>query len=280
MNKDDDYEYEVLEAQENFNIKNYAHCLQLCKAILAKDSTNVHASLFAGASYQLLNKHQQAINLFQKFPTEVKEYSVFWNLYAFALLNAGFNDRAEKEFTEMVAKYPEDEDLCYSFGYFKVYIKQFAEGLIWLNKAEDLGYDGFKLYYNRGVANHYLKNKDAAIADLEKTLEIQPEYAEASAALAKIYQEREEYNTSLDYYARALYFEPENKRLRFDRLTLLINLKDENGNVTKQELAQQDADKLIPDIHEFLSITSKEGIPMKILKITVTEIGNLDFDVD
>jgi len=58
----------------------------------------------------------------------------------------------------------------------------------------------------------------------------------------------------------------------------LVNLKDEYGNISNHEMAQQDADKLTPYIHEFISITSKEGQPMQPIKINITETGSMIFE--
>ena len=278
MKEEDDSQYILLEAQDSLNQKNYEHCIALCKPVLAKEPDNVNATILSAICFHLLHQHQIAIELFEKFPVVTKSQAASWRWYALAISNAGFLDKAEIEFKQLISAYPDDLDVCHSYGHFMVFIKKYAEGLIWLNKAVASDYIDHSMYFNRGVAHYNLQNYEEAIADMEKTLELEPENAEAANALAEIYKIKGEHDKAIEYYSRAMYYAPNNRKIRFSRLLYLVNLKDEYGNISNHEMAQQDADKLTPYIHEFITITSKEGLPMKPIKIKITETCSMNFE--
>ena len=58
-------------------------------------------------------------------------------------------------------------------------VRDFNKTLVHLNKAEELGVGLYDLYFFRGKAYYYLAKDTEAIANFEKTLSIQPEFAEA-----------------------------------------------------------------------------------------------------
>ncbi len=280
MNNDDDYEYILLDAQDYFNQNNYQQCIELCQTVLDKDPDNENANILTAISLQKLKQHKKAIVLFEKFLDNTKSQSTTWRWYALALFNAGMYDKSETVFQELAVAYPQDGDAWYSFGYLKLFKKEYEVAIEMFSKSIELSIiDMHLVYFNRGVGYFNLKEYNSAIADMEKTIELDPEHAEASAILAEMYKIKGNSLKALEYYSRSLYFNPENGKLRFNRLMYLINLKDEHGNIYHQQMAQQDADKLTPNFHEHIKLTSKEGEPLTVIKVTITEKGAMNFQV-
>ena len=280
MNNEEDYGDILLDAQDHLNQNNFERCIELCQTVLDKDPDNEVANILSAISFHKLKQHVKAIELFEKFPQKTKSQSATWRWYALALFQSENIDKAEKEFEQLANAYPEDGDVCYSFGYFRLFKKQYYDAIELFNKSIAIGIIQMNLvYFHRGVAHYNLKDYDAALADMEQTLELEPEHAEAAAILAEIYKTEGDFEKAIEYYSRSLYYEPNNRRLRFNRLVYLINLKDENGNITHHEMAQQDADKLTPNMPEFIQLTDKDGNPMKAQKIVISEKGSMNFEI-
>ena len=280
MNNSDDYEYILLDAQDCFNQNNYQQCIELCQTVLDKDPDNENANILTAISFQKLKQHKKAIVLFEKFLDNTKSQSTTWRWYALALFNAGMYDKSETVFQDLAVAYPKDGNVWYSFGYFKLFKKEFEVAVEMFRKSIELSIIEMHLvYFNRGVAYFNLKDYNSAIADMEKTIELDPEHAEAAAILAEMYKIKGNSLKTLEYYSRSLYFNPENGKLRFNRLLYLLNLKDEHGNISHQQMAQQDADKLTPNFYEFIKVANKEGEPLTVKKVTITEKGAMNFEV-
>ena len=280
MNYENDNEYILLDAQDYFNQNNYQKCIDLCQTVLDKDPNNQNANILTAISFQKLKQHHKAIALFEKHLDNTKSQSATWRWYALALFNAAIYDKSETVFQDLAVAYPKDGDVWYSFGYFKLFKKEYEVAIKMFSKSIEIGVIEMHLvYFNRGIAYYNLKEFNSAIADMEKTIELEPEHAEAAAILAEIYKIIGNSVKAIEYYSRSLYFNPENGKLRFNRLTYLLNLKDENGKISYHQMAQQDADKLTPNFHEYIKLTSNEGEPMTVIKVTITEEGAMDFEV-
>lgn len=279
MKEEDDSQYILLDAQDNLNQNNFERCIELCQTVLDNDPNNEVANILSAIGFHKLKQHQKAIELFEKFPDKTKSQSATWRWYALALFQAEENDKAEIIFEQLAEAYPEDGEVCYSFGYFRLFQKQYDHAIELFNKSLATSTIEMNLvYFNRGIAHYNLKDYNAALADMEQTIELEPEHAEAAAIIAEIYKIKGDFEKALEFYSRSLYYEPNNRKLRFSRLIYLINLKEEDGNIINHEMAQQDADKLTPYMHEFITLTSKEGLPLIPIKIKISETGSMDFE--
>lgn len=63
-------------------------------------------------------------------------------------------------------------------------------------------------YYNRGLAYNYLKNYDAALADLTRAIEINPQYWQAYSSRGFSYQSQQMYESAIREYSTAIKINP------------------------------------------------------------------------
>ncbi len=84
-----------------------------------------------------------------------------------------------------------------------LYFGQHNEAMLELNKALKYDSESFEAYYYRGAAKRNLQDMEGAYDDFQKSLELNPNYAEAHFALALIYEYRNDKSMACYYYLKA-----------------------------------------------------------------------------
>lgn len=85
----------------------------------------------------------------------------------------------------------------------KIYLAQHKEALSELEKAVQLDSGLYEAYYYRASCKRNLQDIDGAIVDFNKTIEINPAFAEAYLNLALIYDYQNDREKACIYYLKA-----------------------------------------------------------------------------
>jgi tetratricopeptide (TPR) repeat protein/uncharacterized membrane protein len=96
-------------------------------------------------------------------------------------------------------------------GWEKTAKKDYEAALADYDKALELDPKSSLTYKNRGLLHYHKEEYDAAIADFDKAIEIDPDYIEAYASRGDVYQDEEKLDQSIDNYLKALSLNPNDK---------------------------------------------------------------------
>jgi tetratricopeptide (TPR) repeat protein len=97
--------------------------------------------------------------------------------------------RARPMYHYAIAHFPDHPKPYYELGFMSFMLGDFAGALAWFNQAAErvLDYDvelGARVFYNRGMNRYIVEgNRQTALADIKKALELKPDYAQAKEAL-------------------------------------------------------------------------------------------------
>jgi tetratricopeptide (TPR) repeat protein len=72
------------------------------------------------------------------------------------------------------------------------------------NKALEIDPNSWNAYYRRGIANQYLGNLDAALADYQAAMQLNPNLVEAMTARAGIFADKGEVQRSIDELTKVI----------------------------------------------------------------------------
>lgn len=272
-------EEELSNANEYYQGKEYEKSMEHCNKVLANDPSNETAHFIAGLCAYDIRKLADCTRHFEHCMSKVKEQDEVWERYAFALSKTGRGDEASVAFEEIIKAFPEESRAKFNYGYFLLDRKENLKAIQYLRKAEDAGYKNEKLYFYLGVGCYNSKNYSAAIMYLNKALEFQPEDPEIPMLLGNSYFNSGDYEKAIEHYSRVLYYNEKNYNAVYWRLIARVNQKDTKGKIVNHAGAQEDADKLFPEVHRFFELNDKDGMPLIIKEIEVSEKGELNFKV-
>jgi tetratricopeptide (TPR) repeat protein len=108
-------------------------------------------------------------------------------------------DEALARANEALSLYPEEANFHALRGDVRLMNKQYDMAVTNYNRAINRRDSFFYYYLQRGIANHELEQSDAAIADLERSLELLPT-APAHFALGEIKEQRGPLDEAIDHY--------------------------------------------------------------------------------
>ena len=107
------------------------------------------------------------------------------------------------------------------------------------NKAIQINPDFAQAYINRGFVYHEQKKWDLALADYNKAIQINPEFAQAYNNRANLYSEQKKWDVALADYNKAIQINPKGAYIYFNRATNIYN------NQKKWNLALADYNQAI-----------------------------------
>jgi tetratricopeptide (TPR) repeat protein len=125
-----------------------------------------------------------------------------------------------------------------------------------------------------------LKRYHHAIIDFENALDLDPAFAEAAYLLGNTYYNAGYFEKALDKYSQAFFYDDQNLSALYWRLMTRLQIKDENGFILNHEAAQYDAGLMLPYADKFFKLSDKEGRPLELVKIDISEMGDLNFRVN
>ncbi len=155
-------------------------------AVADSDSETASEAWYVmGVVLQQLDRQEEAINCLLN-ATETGR----GNPKAHYLLGCTFNqqgayERADEQFSVLLARTPETGDLWFNRGFARVRLERFSEALGDFDRMLGLEPTAADALYYRGVCHHHLGRADEAIADLESAA--RANYADAQKALDEWY---------------------------------------------------------------------------------------------
>ena len=208
-------------AELNLYLKAYPDALKYANDALVIDEKQVRAYFVKGFVYKETGDTGKAISSFQTAvevdPENYDAYIQLANIFS-ALKNsialqyynnalrlrpastealydrglffqdAGKYELAENDYRIILKIDPNYADAYFNLGYIQlVYLNQPKAAIPFLSDAISVSPDFVNAYYNRGMANKLLGNKEAALADFKKALEISPDYKLAKERLKEMH---------------------------------------------------------------------------------------------
>lgn len=95
--------------------------------------------------------------------------------------------------------------------------KQYKEAVQFFDMALRLRADDYFTMYNRGIAKSLMGSYYPAIEDFKTVLTLKPDYVKAYVALGNCYKRLTHYDTAINYYSEALYFDTANLESYYHR---------------------------------------------------------------
>lgn len=126
--------------------------------------------------------------------------------------------------------------------------KQYKEAVQFFDMALRLRADDYYTMYNRGIAKSLMGSYYPAIEDFKTILTAKPDYVKAYVALGNCYKRLTHYDTAINYYSDALYFDTANLESYYHRAhvyeALCMNDSAKADFVKAQQLGAKVDDKL------------------------------------
>jgi len=162
------------------------------------------------------------------------------------LVDQGNQSFGQKDFRTAINKYAEAIVISPNYaeahfwkGYAHYNLTEYDAALEELNSAADQGYTPIKIYQIRWDVNFQNKNYDAALNDLQKGLQIQPDDAQFTLGIAKVYRLQGAYQNAIDNYKKYLVTDPNSGDVFYYMSVCHFNL----GDVAQQGLSAVEAVK-------------------------------------
>ena len=117
---------------------------------------------------------------------------------------------AVNKYAEAIMMEPEYSYARFWKGYAHYYLNEFELAIEELDKSLSQGHKPLDVYKLRWYLNLQQKNYDAALADAQKGVELEPTNALICFGIGDIYHEKGEYQQAIDAYEKALKLNPNN----------------------------------------------------------------------
>ncbi len=159
-----------------------------------------------------------------------KSQELFKN--GFSLFQQGQYEQAILTFDDAININPQAFDAIYYRGIAKVILRKPLEAIFDFNAVIDRfpNMKGIEeAYQHRGVSYYFLKNHDKALADFEKAISINANYAEPYHGRANIFSDKGENEKALADYAKAVQLKPNLAAVYIDRAILYFSVGNFEG---------------------------------------------------
>ena len=120
-------------------------------------------------------------------------------------------------------------------------------------------------YFARGACRYYLKSMDGALVDLNSTLQLKPDHAQARALRGAVNYESDRWDASLDDFSAVLKVEPHDAQSLLGRAVILLKRNDLAGASRdfRGFLSVRPDDPLAPRVKQLLaSLKQPPGEPV------------------
>ncbi|MCH9023012.1 MAG: tetratricopeptide repeat protein [Planctomycetes bacterium] len=116
----------------------------------------------------------------------------------------GQNENARQLLFEVIERFPDHAEACYSLGLLLAEMKQLTEAAEFLRKASELSPDRTRFHYNYALALQQLGRYEPARQAFHKAHLLNPQDSEVLHALALLYMQLQKWDNAL-YYAEKLH---------------------------------------------------------------------------
>ena len=235
----------LAESSSFYDDKKYKQGLEFALKALEIDSTSLVGHLLSALNYFELKKMKEALHHFELAKHEAKSSPQAMSSYAVTLSENQRGQDALNMFKEITELYPDYTPVSYNYGRCLMLNKKHAEAIPWLDKAETESNMPYGVLHDRGTCWYFLNEYDKAEKDLQKLIDIKPDYTHASLLLAHISMKKGLWDKAIEHTSRLLYFKPEHADALKLRFQSRLQQKDKNGNIFNRKGAQEDADRMM-----------------------------------
>jgi protein O-GlcNAc transferase len=253
-------EKKILNLVNEFNSKNYECVIKESKKIILENNQIPLIHNILGASYSLINKHNEAIEFYlNAAKLDSNNEEILRNLgKSYSQLNQDTN--AYNAFNNAIRIRSNNPDAFLGLGLLKLKKNKFNESIKEFNKVIKLNENFYQAYYNIALAqnllgnyfeaiNNYLRaieinnqyfqaynnlgsilikiNKiDEAIKILKKAITIKPDYLEALTNIGVAYLNKKKYLDALKFFNEAIKINPNYVKAITQKLFLMRKVCD------------------------------------------------------
>ncbi|MBF0359085.1 MAG: tetratricopeptide repeat protein [Magnetococcales bacterium] len=247
------------QALGHFNAERYREADQLCTAIIQAAPNHIDAINLLGAVAQKVNRHDLAVELFNRAINIDSSRAVLYLNLATSLYPLGRKDETIKALKSALRIEPENSQIT---GYLNWVLHteggsvealqqavnlhqsgRIEEAIICYQKTLQIDPKNVLALSNMGFALQTTGKLNAAVTALKKAIAIKPDYADAYSNLGNVLQEQGEFDEAVDSYQKAIILKPDYADAYSNLGTLLKKL----GELDKAVYNYQKAIDINPD---------------------------------
>ncbi|KAM3146172.1 hypothetical protein pb186bvf_001829 [Paramecium bursaria] len=223
----------ILQANILRNLHQYSRSLEVIQTVLIKQDpdTQVPAYMSKGQTLQKMNKHQLALQCFEKVQqvsSKMPELHIargiinllislgdsYWSLEQFQDAINAYNDAIKID--------PENKQAMNGKGLVYLELKDIQKSIKWFDKAIKFDPNYPSPYNNKGNAYREAKDYDKALEFYEKALNLDPKYIDALDNKAFLLSEQRKFDESLEVLEQALNIDPDDKLIYIQKGNVLM----------------------------------------------------------
>ncbi|MBF0359186.1 MAG: tetratricopeptide repeat protein [Magnetococcales bacterium] len=239
------------QAVDHFNAKRFTEADQLCTAIIQQLPNHLDALNLLGVIGQNLNRHDLAVEQFQRALKIDNSRAVLLCNLGISLNQLGRKDEAIQALQAALEKDPDNSQIA---GYLNGILNAVGDGL-------DLD-SGADKSMQQGLSSHQAGRLDEAIYWYGKVLDVQPENSSALSNMGVALQSKGRHGEAIVYYQKAISINPDNA--------------DAYSNLGVALQEQGELEKAVECYHKAISIKPDYAEAHYNLGNTFKEQGNLD----
>jgi tetratricopeptide (TPR) repeat protein len=187
--------------------RDYYEALELLSQIELIESANEEVYISKAEIYSLMNKHELAIEEYEKSLPYVDFREDIYSNIAFEYENLNDYPNAIINLKMALELNPDSENLIHEISFFFEITEQEEEGLVFLNAFIDENPYSKVAWFNLGIFYNALEFYEKAIESYEFTLAIDEEFSAAYFNIANSYSGLEHFEKAIFYYKETFRFE-------------------------------------------------------------------------
>ncbi len=187
--------------------KTYYEALELLNQIELIEVANEEVYITKAEIYSLMNKHELAIQEYEKSIPYVDIPEEIYSNIAFEYENLNDYSNAIKYLKMALELNPDSENLIHEISFFYEITDNEEKGVDFLNDFLDKNPYSKVAWFNLGICYNALELYEKAIESYEFTLAIDEEYSAAYFNIANSYSGLELYSKAIHYYKETFRFE-------------------------------------------------------------------------
>jgi tetratricopeptide (TPR) repeat protein len=234
------------QALDLFFAENYTEADQLCTAILQAVPSHVYARNLLGLIAQKYNRHDLAVEQFQKAIKIDNSIALLYYNLGTSLYPLGYLDEVVKAQQKAIKIQPDYAEAYSSLGNALSELGILEEAVENCQKAISINPDYADAHYNLGNALKEQEKLKEAVASYQRAISIKPDYVDACSNLGVTLQEQGKLEEAVVNYQKAISINP-------DYANAYSNL----GNVFQE---QEKLEEAVASYQKAISINPNNGI--------------------
>jgi tetratricopeptide (TPR) repeat protein len=230
------------QALDHFNGQRYTETDRLCTSIIKSVPNHIYAINLLGLTAQKVNRHDIAIELFQKALNI--DNSLAWLYYNLgtSLYPLGRIDDVVKALKKAIEIQPVYSEAYSSLGNALTELGMLDEAVVNLHKAISIQPDFAQAHYNLGNALKEQGKLDAGVTCYQKAIAIQPDFADVHCNLGNTFLAQGKLDPAVASYQKVIEIQPDFAQAHSN----LGNALQEQGKLEEAVISYQNAIAIQP----------------------------------